>query len=113
MKIGILTFHKAINYGAYMQSYALSTKLKEVFPEHSIEIIDYVAPKEKRKILINILWTFKHYGICGGIKEIKKIRSFKNSYKELQLSPKGRFTSLNDLYKYIEANYQLLIIGSI
>lgn len=112
MKIGILTFHKAINYGAYMQSYALSTKLQEVFPEHCIEIIDYVAPKERRKIYINILWTFKHYGLRGGYKELKKIQSFNNSYKELKLSSKNSFTSLQDLYKYIENNYQLLIIGS-
>nr|WP_295269208.1 polysaccharide pyruvyl transferase family protein [uncultured Blautia sp.] len=112
MKIGILTFHKAINYGAFMQAYALSTKLQEVFPNSKVEIIDYVAPKEKRKVYINILWTFKHYGISGGIKELKKIQSFNSSYKNLSLSFKKNFGSLKELYNYIEKNYQILIIGS-
>lgn len=43
MKIGILTFHKARNYGAFMQCYSLSKTLMEVFPEHEIEVIDYAS----------------------------------------------------------------------
>lgn len=38
MKIGILTFHRALNYGAKLQAYALMTKLKETY---KTEIIDY------------------------------------------------------------------------
>ena len=41
MRIGILTFHRSINYGAFMQSYALSQTLKKRYPEHSVEIIDF------------------------------------------------------------------------
>ncbi|MDF7799799.1 polysaccharide pyruvyl transferase family protein [Pontiellaceae bacterium B1224] len=39
MKIGILTFHAAINYGAVLQAYALVTYLKQL--GHEPEIIDY------------------------------------------------------------------------
>lgn len=36
-KIGILTFHKSINYGSVLQAWALCTALKE----YNISIINY------------------------------------------------------------------------
>lgn len=39
MKIGILTFHRAENFGATLQAYALQTYLKQ--HGHVVEIIDY------------------------------------------------------------------------
>ena len=39
MKIGILTFHRAFNYGAVLQCYALSEVLKGM--GHDVEVIDY------------------------------------------------------------------------
>lgn len=39
MKIGILTFHRAINYGALLQCYALYVVLKSM--GHKVEVIDY------------------------------------------------------------------------
>ena len=39
MKIGILTFHNAINYGAVLQAYATQELLKSM--GHSAEVIDY------------------------------------------------------------------------
>lgn len=43
MRIGILTFHKARNYGAFMQCYSLSKTLMSVFPNCEIEVIDYAS----------------------------------------------------------------------
>lgn len=39
MKIGIMTFHKSINYGSVLQAYALAYRLREM--GHTPEIIDY------------------------------------------------------------------------
>lgn len=39
MKIGILTFHNAYNFGAVLQAYALQTFLEE--KGHQVEIVDY------------------------------------------------------------------------
>lgn len=39
MKIGILTFHWATNYGAVLQCYALQEYLRE--QGHDVEIINY------------------------------------------------------------------------
>lgn len=43
MKIGILTFHKAYNYGAFMQCYSLSKAIKEMMPDSTVEVVDYVS----------------------------------------------------------------------
>lgn len=43
MKVGILTFHRAHNYGAVLQCYALSETLKTL--GHDVEVIDYL-PKQ-------------------------------------------------------------------
>ncbi len=112
MKIGILTFHKPINYGAFLQAYSLSNKLREVFPSSSVEIVDYIAPKEKKKITINVLWGIKHYGIVNGIQDIKKIKAFKKSYSNLTLSRSISTNNLNKLFSYIDSEYDLLVIGS-
>lgn len=43
-KIGILTYHRSMNYGAFMQAYSLSKMIKKNFPDCIVEIIDY-TPK--------------------------------------------------------------------
>lgn len=112
-KIGILTFHRAINYGAYLQAFSLSEKLKKDFPDCHVEIIDYLPKKEKEKIYINVLRTVWYEGIFGGIRELKKIFAFRRSYKCLSLSKKIPYSKdLNNLYSYIDKNYDMLIIGS-
>ena len=42
MKIGILTFHRALNYGAVLQCFALQEALKNL--GHDVKIIDYRPP---------------------------------------------------------------------
>jgi len=51
MKIGILTFHWATNYGAVLQSYALQTYLES--QGHDVEIINY-----KPRRYDNMLWPY-------------------------------------------------------
>ena len=43
MKIGILTFHRAHNYGAMLQAYALHKLLAK--RGHNVEFISYRQPK--------------------------------------------------------------------
>lgn len=113
MKIGILTFHRPINYGAFLQAFALSNQIQLSFPKSEVEIIDYIAPKERKKIYLNVLRTVKHYGIDAALKEVVKIRVFRKSLELLPLS-KEKFSEVKfeDFFSYIESNYDLLIIGS-
>ncbi len=45
MKIGILTFHRSYNYGAFMQCFSLVRRLQKDFPDIAFEVIDYNAQK--------------------------------------------------------------------
>lgn len=113
MRVGILTFHKAINYGAYLQAFSLSNQLQQQFPDHEVEIIDYIAPKEQSRKLYMVLWNVKHHGIKGGLSELKRVFIFKSVQKYLPLSPKSFCTrNLTRLYSYIDDRYDVLIIGS-
>lgn len=113
MKIGILTFHRPINYGAFLQAFALSNQIQRSFPKSEVEIIDYIAPKEKKKIYLNVLRTVKHYGIDAALKEVVKIRVFRKSLELLPLSKeKLSKVKFENFFSYIESNYDLLIIGS-
>ena len=113
MKIGILTFHKPINYGAFLQSFSLSNKLAERFPDSEVSIIDYIAPEEKAKIYINVLRTLKHEGVKNTFKEIKKVRVFKKSQQYLKTTKKVNCKkNLDNLYKWIDESFDVLVIGS-
>ncbi len=75
MKIGILTFHNADNYGAVLQCYALQEYLKKQFPGDEVCAVDHKNPlieqtykafpfvwKKKRGFFANVLrfgyWCF-------------------------------------------------------
>ena len=113
MRIGILTFHKPVNYGAFLQAFSLSERLKKEFPEAQVEVVDYIAPMEKRRIRINVLRDFKHGGLRGGLRSIQKVRMFRQSQKWLSLSERSfADTDPGELFDYIKNRYDRLVIGS-
>lgn len=113
MKVGILTFHRPINYGAFLQAYSLSTEMQRRFPGCEVSIIDYIAPAEKSKIYINVLRTLKHEGVKNACRDIKKICVFKKAQKHLSTVSIPRIDSnLNALYVWIDSNFDVLVIGS-
>lgn len=62
-RIGILTFHKSINYGAYMQCYALSHRMQKDFPNCKIEVINYVP---LRTLAVHHTTLFSYlFGSCA------------------------------------------------
>ena len=54
MKIGILTFHRSINYGAVTQCYALTKEIEKRIPGCEVEVIDYVPRFRKEKYIPSI-----------------------------------------------------------
>ena len=42
MRIGIITYHRAFNYGAVLQCFALQELLKSM--DHEIQVVDYRQP---------------------------------------------------------------------
>lgn len=119
MKIKVLTFSKALNYGAILQSYALSETLKKY--GHDVELIDLPLIYDKSddssivykliKILFNfnLLYTKIRNKIIFYYKN-KLMSEFRNQY-----FPK--FINYNDVLKNIENNLYdeketLFVVGS-
>lgn len=84
MKIGILTFHNADNYGAVLQCYALQKSISENFPEHKVFIVNHknnliesayavfpFAWDKTRSLIGNILTLFS---VCAMIPARRKAR---------------------------------------
>lgn len=112
-RIGILTFHRAINYGAYLQSFSLQQYLSKQFPDCQVEIVDYLPAKEKTKIYRNVLGTLKRKGFRNALYEWKKVRMFADSMKEQVCSPMKLFRdNFEKLFGYMEERYDLIVVGS-
>lgn len=75
MKIGILTFHNADNYGAVLQCYALQEKLKTLHTKDEVYIVDYKCPKIVNAYIPKINLK-KPWSILGYIKTKKKCKQF-------------------------------------
>ena len=113
MKIGILTFHNAYNYGAVLQAYALQTYLDG--QGHQVEVIDY---RNDEVELSYTLFRFKSMPKRNIVKSVKYlVNHFYRSYKYpkfhrhamqlLKLSPR-----VNDLKDSSIADKDVVIIGS-
>lgn len=71
MKIGILTFHRAINYGAVLQCYSLQEVLRQ--RGHQVEIIDYrISAIENQKKLISLQILKSRKGVISKIRYLLK-----------------------------------------
>ena len=66
MKIGILTFHCAINYGAVLQAYGLQEVLKSM--GHEVYVIDYRPEYLKRPYRLFFPEAVKGHGFLGNIR---------------------------------------------
>lgn len=115
MKIGILTFHCAHNYGAVLQCYALQEMLKNM--GHKVEVIDYrpeylLAPyrkfslsRFKRSSLLSIVKACIRESLLL-VKRIRRYNAFQTFInKRFNLSP-----TVKD--KAIPPFYDVYIMGS-
>lgn len=79
-KIGIITFHRALNYGAKLQAYALQETLKA---EYDVSIIDYRCPFieniyynpsfKKKKSIKHLIKNVLYYKKLNQLKIAKKL----------------------------------------
>lgn len=110
MKIGILTYHRSHNYGAFLQSFALSHSLQEQFPESSVEIIDYDTKASHKEYIIRVLKTGRISGIPY---YAKQYFMFVKQLKNLPLSEKSLISDNYMLFKKeFENRYDLIVVGS-
>jgi len=139
MRIGVLTFHRAYNYGAFLQCFSLVNNLKKNFPEHDVEVIDYSSRNMINYYKTDLL-TFM-FGIWGSnaklnlrgrlskakrfLKKVKNDTGYVKRLKErnslfscaLQHIPLSNNSLISDdadeFVDFINScNYDLIIVGS-
>lgn len=112
-RIGILTFHRAYNYGAQIQSYALSAYLKRKYPQAIVEIIDYQSVAEKKYYCVSVIRNAIKVGFSAAKQEIIRNRYFRKFAAVLPIS-KYRIISDNaeKILKIINGKYDAVIVGS-
>lgn len=98
-KIGVITFSKSLNYGAFLQAYALQTVLKNLGTEASL--IDYENPVDKKRYNFfsfktprSTIASFIFLPIM-----MRRKRSFRRATKRLRYTP-------------INTEYDIAITGS-
>lgn len=117
MKVGILTFHNAINYGAVLQCYALKAFLAQ--RGHDVEVIDYRNPMlEEYDSIVPRHALTEANSFHGKLKIItksillnrkkKRIASVFNGFVRNFLNPSERYDAASD----IPAIYDYIVFGS-
>lgn len=110
MKVGILTFHRSYNYGAFMQCFSLYTRLKKDFPNVDVEIIDYTSKKAMQGYEKDLLGIQNH-DLQQKIK--KRNEAFIKTQETLSLS---KFKILSDDFSEVinkmNDTYDVIVVGS-
>lgn len=114
MKVGILTYHFAKNYGAVLQCYALKQEL--TVQGFDVDVINYINDLQYDN---NVL-----YGKIGLKKFFKNIlllpfdKLRRRKYKKFEsfiidnLSLTNRIKSVNDLKNKVDNYYDIILVGS-
>lgn len=105
MKIGIITFSWATNYGAVLQCYALQETLKQM--GHEVEIINY-KPTQFDDNIWNFIRFRKFINISNYLKDRKK-EILISQFRRLYLHETKRFKYLKQLQ--LEAGYYDVVIS--
>lgn len=107
MKICILTFHWATNYGAVLQTYALSQALKSRSSE--VDIVDYY-PKKYKNNYFNVIRARNLRQIKKRIKDVSKDRVIED-FRKKHLKRTRYYSSDNQLKRKL-SEYDCYICGS-
>ena len=101
MKIGILTFHRAHNYGAVLQCYALQEVLKGM--GHDVEVIDYRQKwtEEVYKPFSLTVMKVRCKGVHSTIRYIKGLHKRYTAVKKKRAS----FEAFNSTFLTISKQY--------
>ena len=107
MKIGIITFHWAANYGAVLQAYALSSYLKS--KGYSVEIINY-RPQWAKDVK-PIPFSFHIKSCITYLDELYKRKVFNKFRKKYLSVSEKEYVNISDL-SLLDGCYDIIITGS-
>lgn len=113
-RIGIITFHRAENYGAFLQTYASQINLMNIFPNTEVKVIDYQPWYFKNTYRLRVFDHYNNirYSLRSGLvnlyffpSRLKKKLKFKLSLKYLNLTSKYNCRSWKE-------RFDILYLGS-
>lgn len=110
MKVGILTFQQAINYGAVLQLYALQHVLQKL--QIDTDVINYISPKLKQDYKVIRFKTLKDFlaKIFVAKAFCERKRKFEN-FEKTYLNLTDKFYAKEELV-LASKNYDYIISGS-
>lgn len=118
MKIGLISFHNAFNYGAGLQAYALQEGIKEA--GYSCEYINYINQRraDGYKISVRTLnavknkkWKTAVKSVCGAPFVWNRGRKFNKFYKQNLLVTEKVYSTCESV-KELCTHYDKFIVGS-
>lgn len=106
MKVGITTYHRALNYGAVLQAYALQKVVSDMMPEHSdCCLLDYHCEKieDMRCLIHHDKRAFKDlakapFRAMGLKKKIRAYDDFTKKYLHVYPAEKKNLDTLENLF---------------
>ena len=107
MKIGILTFHWATNYGAVLQCYALQSYLSQM--GHDVSVINY-KPRQFDNNIRSFLKFRKFLHLADFVRELKKERAIAQ-FRNDHLNQSRRCFDMNQVAD-VAKGYDVIIAGS-
>ena len=110
LRVGILTYFASINYGAFLQAYALQKALENKYGEiANIEIINFDTRISRDKYLNNVNSNKgKSY-----IKARCQYNKFIASWKKLKLSCDSLVSdNIDEVKEFLEGKFDIIVVGS-
>ena len=112
MKIGILTYHRAVNDGSILQAYCLHQMLRSRFPDARVEIVDYRSrniEQLERKRLLRRRPPFYNRSYLQTRRELRRFLE-----EKMSLSPRSCTTNdLEEARRFVQAQeYDAIFVGS-
>ncbi len=109
IKVGILTFFRTINYGAYIQAYALSHRLNQE-DDLEAEIINYHMPVEDHYY---DQWVKPRKNVLKFVYSRRRQNTFRKALSLLPLSSQECCSDkTEDFISYVRGKYDVIIAGS-
>lgn len=110
IRLGILTYYASINYGAFLQAYALQKCLEDRYKSIAdIEIINYSSKLAQDVYLDRII----NQGTVFRRKMLEQYHLFLQSRKELNIAEEGLITDdISQLEHFLQKKYHIIVAGS-
>jgi hypothetical protein len=120
MRIGILTYHRAHNYGAVLQCYALKEVIKSF--GHEVNVIDYRQPEIEKRYsfksifskdrfhMFNIMYKIPYICLCV-FRDLKRLYILHKKRIVFESFQKNHL-DLSPIYNDVLGHYDTYVIGS-